>query len=251
VADFDEHGNNLHRRLPDGTLDIVFNLGGPVYISGDEKGLVQMPQAALTGLYHDKRFLYYEGAVHLVGAVINPGFAHLFVRDASHIYSASTCDASLVLGNDVNIVSDQLHSMHSEKEKHQLLETFLIANLKHQKNDFHLNRMHLAIEQIQRYSGNVRLNSLSREHYIGERNFRRKFSEYVGMSPKKYASIVRVKSFCRSYHPGTANIQDIADALEYSDTSHLYKDFRRIVGIDPKSYFGQLNALGSQYIGLI
>jgi AraC-like DNA-binding protein len=251
IATAADHRNVTHSRLPDGTLDVVLNLGEPVYLSGDEASFIQMPDVSLTGLYHDKRLLSYDGSVHLIGAVFNPGFAHLFIKDNLTNYEANTCDASFIFGNDINDVTEQMHSMHEEKEKHLLLEKFLISRLQKQKDDYYLSRIALAIKDIHLSKGNVEIRSLGEDYFIGERNFRRKFIEYVGISPKKYASIIRVKAFCKLYKSMTADYQNISDELEYTDKSHLYKDFRKIIGTNPTSYFTQLNTFGNEFIDLI
>lgn len=251
IATAEEHRNIVHRRLPDGTLDIVFNLGEPVYISGNGNDFIQMPQVSLTGLYHDKRFLCYKGNVHLTGIVFNPGFAHLFIKNSLRHHTASTIDASLIFGNNINFIIEQMHSIGKEEEKHLLLEKFLQSHLRKQKDEYYLSRMQHTVEHIHLSNGNIEVKNLCNAYFISERNFRRKFSEYVGIAPKKYASIIRIKSFCKLYAFQTTSYKKIAHELEYTDKPHLYKDFHKITGTDPTSYFTQLNTLGNKFIDLI
>lgn len=251
IATAEEHRNIKHRRLPDGTLDVVFNLGEPVYQSGDGTKFTEMPGASLTGLYHEKTFFFYKGAVHLVGAVFNPGFAHLFIKDGLHNYKMSTCDSSLIFGNNVNLAIEQMLGMKEEKEKHLLLENFLCSQIQEQRDAYYLSRIALAIEHIQLSKGSAEIKSLCKDYFMSERNFRRKFNEYVGIPPKKYASIVRVKTFCKLYKSTAVHYQKIAEKLEYSDRPHLCNDFRKITGSDPTSYFKQMSTLGNKFIDLI
>lgn len=251
IATVEEHERVAHRRLPDGTLDVVLNLAEPVYLSDDEANLMQMPDVSLTGLYHQKVFFLYGGAIHLIGAVFNPGFAHLFIKHNLAGHEAKTCDASLIFGNAIDEIVMKMHAIQGEKEKHLLLEKFLIAHLQKQKDEYYLSRVALAIDHIHLSNGNVEIKNLCKDHFISERNFRRKFTEYVGITPKKYASIIRVKAFCKLYKSVKADYQTIIDELEYTDKSHLYKDFHKIIGANPTSYLTQLNALGDRFIDLI
>lgn len=251
IATAEEHKSVTHRRLPDGTLDMVMNLAAPVYLSDDETNLMQMPEVTLTGLYHQKVFFSYRGAIHLVGVVFNPGFAHLFIKNNLANHNARTCDASLIFGSAIDEVTEQMHTVRGEKEKHLVLEKFLIAHLQKQKDEYNLNRVVLAIDHIHLRNGNVEIKNLCKDYFISERNFRRKFTEYVGMAPKKYASIIRVKAFFKLYKSATSDYQTITDELEYTDKPHLYKDLRKIIGTNPTSYLTQLNTFGNEFIDLI
>jgi AraC-like DNA-binding protein len=251
LAGPDEHKNALHRRLPDGTLDIVFNLSGPVQHSGDGLAFTEMPSISLTGLYHQRRFLSYQGNVHLVGVVFNPGFAHLFLQENLVNHMAATCDASLLFGKPLRQALYEMGELEEEKQKHALLEKLLLARLQRLPHEYQLNSIVLALDKIQQQKGNVNISSLSLEHFLSERHFRRKFVEYVGMAPKKYASIVRIKTFCKSYNREGGAYRKMVEALEYTDKPHLYNDFRKITGTDPTSYFNELHLLGNRFIDLI
>ncbi|HSZ31661.1 MAG TPA: helix-turn-helix domain-containing protein [Puia sp.] len=251
LAKPEEHGNKMQRRLPDGTLDIIFNLGDEVYISDNGTEYTSMPDISLTGLYHDKKFLYYKGKVHLIGAVFNPGFGHLFVNDKLTAHGACTQNATLIFGNAIYNLIEQMRELSGEKEKHFLLERFLFAQLQKSKDSYNIRRIELVINHIHLLNGHAEIKKLSKDHFMSERNFRRKFIEYVGLPPKRYASIIRVKTFCKSYKSGTVSYRQIADNLMYADTSHLYKDFRKITGTDPASYFRQMSLIGDKYIDLI
>ncbi len=246
-----EHGQAIQRRLPDGTLDIILNFGGGVYLSDNGDAYAGMPDISLTGLYKDKKFQYYRGDLHLVGVVFNPGFAHLFLRDKLSAFQANTCNAELIFGNVFANLMEQMCGLRTEKEKHQILERFLYARLQKSKDSYTINKLMLVLDQIHLLKGHASMKRLSMDHFMSERNFRRKFHEYVGLPPKKYASIVRVKSFCKSYQSGITSFCKIADQLQYTDASHLFKDFRKITGTDPTSYFRQVNPIGSKFIDLM
>jgi AraC-like DNA-binding protein len=246
-----ENINSIHRRLPDGTLDIVFNLSSAILISRDGVNFSEMPQIALTGLYQDRSFLQYKGEVNLVGAVFQPGSAHLFINDTLQHYQACTTQASSVFGNQVYLLLEQLKNLSNEKEKHSLLENFLINHLKNKHDDYNATKISGVIKQIHSLGGNVEMSTLHKNHCMSERNFRRKFNECVGMSPKKYSTIIKVKFFSKRYQLVKSTYTNIVNELGYSDQSHFNKDFLKIVGTNPTAYFSQLNKMGEEFIHLI
>ncbi|SEW05318.1 AraC-type DNA-binding protein [Chitinophaga sp. YR573] len=246
-----ERNDVVHRRLPDGTLDLVFNLGAAVTLSRDEVQFDKMPAVSLTGLYPDRSFLQYQDKVHLVGVVFQPGTAHLFINDSLEHIKASTIDAGDVFGHDIYNLPDQLNTFSSEIAKHRFLEQFLMKYVKPHKEDYHLQHIFDAVRQIHAAEGNLDIGVLHRQHLMSERNFRRKFVECVGMSPKQYAGIIRIKSFSKRYESSRATYSGILYELGYSDQSHFNKDFLRIAGTSPGIYFNQLHPIAERFIHLI
>lgn len=243
--------NSIHRRLPDGTLDLVFNLGAPVLISRDGNGFSAMPEVTLTGIYPNRNFLCYQGDVHLVGVVFKPGSAHLFVNDTLEQYKACSISASLVFGNDINSLLEKLREVPDERKKHLLLEHFLLDTLTRRNLNHYSPGISAALQQIHSLEGNLLISELYRDYFMSERTFRRKFNECVGMSPKHYATIIKVKSFSKRYEPERSVHAPILDELGYTDQSHFNKDFQKIVGVSPTVYFNQLNQIGEEFIHLI
>ncbi len=243
--------NYLHRRLPDGTLDVVFNLGAVVDVSRDSTVFSEMPQVSVTGLHPDKNFIMYKGGVNLVGVVFQPGYAHLFVNDTLAHFKECTLNADLVFGKSVYQLLDRLNEVPVDQERHLLLEEYLYHYIKEKKDASTLDRISGAIRQIHQLEGNVDISTLYKTNYMSERSFRRKFTEYVGMAPKHYATIIRVKSFSKRYETSRSAYIDIVHELGYEDQSHFSKDFKKIAGVNPKMYFEQLNVMAEKFIHLI
>ncbi|SFD23171.1 AraC-type DNA-binding protein [Chitinophaga sp. CF118] len=241
----------VHRRLPDGTLDLVFNLGAGVTLSRDEVQFDKMPGVSLTGLYPNRSFLQYNDKVHLVGIVFQPGAAHLFINDSLEHIKASTIDAGDVFGQDIYSLLDQLNTYPSEIAKHRFLEQFLMRYVRSDKDDYHLSHIFNAVRQIHAAEGNLDIGVLHRQHLMSERNFRRKFVECVGMSPKQYAGIIRIKSFSKRYESSRFTYGQVSDHLGYNDQAHFNKDFQKIVGTSPGIYFNQLHPIAENFIHLI
>jgi AraC-like DNA-binding protein len=249
-CDKEQSGFPTHRRLPDGTLDVVFNLDKPTYISKDGEKFKKMPEISLTGLYTDKCFLQYEDDTHTVGAVLQPGYAHLFVSDTLGYHKSDTKDAALIFGNSIHHLFEKMQQASDEKEKHRMLEKFFISRLRKNRDDYSINSINNSLAEIHSSNGTVLINNLCKKYFMSERNFRRKFIEYVGMSPKKYAAIIRIKAFCSLRRLGLQH-NKIINNLEYADHSHLHKEFNKITGTSAVNFFKELTPLSEGFLYFI
>jgi AraC-like DNA-binding protein len=239
-----------HRRLPDGTLDIVLNLKKPIYISKDGNRFEQMPPAAITGLYTDKCILKYEDEIAVVCAVLQPGYAHLLINDNLAHHRSATGDAGQVFGSGLQALQERMHVIVDEKEKHRLFEKFLLSRIRTARDSYSIAAIENVIATIHKRSGAISINNLCKEHFIGERNLRRKFIEYVGISPKKYAAIIRMKSFCSLLGRGM-DYDHCINNLDFTDRSHLHKEFIKIAGISPDRYFRQTNVISEKFLQFV
>ncbi|MFC8519930.1 helix-turn-helix domain-containing protein [Streptomyces sp. NPDC057257] len=76
---------------------------------------------------------------------------------------------------------------------------------------------------------------VARELAVSERQLRNLFAEGVGLSPKHYARINRVRTVLD--HAATRPWAELAAATGYYDQSHMTADFRTLMGVPPRSYF--------------
>lgn len=86
-------------------------------------------------------------------------------------------------------------------------------------------------------SGHVpaHVGDVARELAVSERQLRNLFAEGVGLSPKHYARISRVRTVLD--HAATRSWADLAAATGYYDQAHMTTDFRTLMGVPPRSYF--------------
>ncbi len=69
------------------------------------------------------------------------------------------------------------------------------------------------------------------------RHFIARFSEAVGLSPKRYARLVRFgRVLLRLERQKETGLAEIAQDAGYADQAHFNRDFRRFSGISPGEY---------------
>jgi AraC-like DNA-binding protein len=89
--------------------------------------------------------------------------------------------------------------------------------------------MQLAVHQTTLHDVACKLN-------VSERHLRRAFSEVVGLSPKRYARMVRFKRAVARASDGAAVWSAIAAESGYFDQAHMCADFQDLVGITPMAF---------------
>ncbi|MFI6654338.1 helix-turn-helix domain-containing protein [Streptomyces sp. NPDC050523] len=93
------------------------------------------------------------------------------------------------------------------------------------------------VEAMSVRSGHVpgAVGDVARDLAVSERQLRNLFAEGVGLSPKHYARIDRVRTVLD--HAATRSWAELAAATGYYDQSHMTSDFRTLMGVPPRSYF--------------
>ena len=75
---------------------------------------------------------------------------------------------------------------------------------------------------------------LSKSNELSQRQIERLFKRWLGMSPKYYQRILRVKeSICFLRMHNNVNLVDVAQQFGFSDQAHMTREFRTIARITP------------------
>ncbi len=131
-------------------------------------------------------------------------------------------------------LSAQLLEARSEQERMTLLTSFLVTGFKQAKT-----RDLLVEESLHVIHNNIR--SIHIKHLlecfnISERQFERRFTQTVGLSPHAYIRVKRFNEAIRLIKTRQfARLTDVAAALNFYDQSHLIRDIKEFSGITPRS----------------
>lgn len=89
------------------------------------------------------------------------------------------------------------------------------------------------------------VHALTKDLPIGERQFRRRFKEYVGLSPKEYLRISRQRRAIQELDDRAGNLTTVAAEQGYADQAHFSNEFRSYVGITPIQFEKELTIKSS------
>ena len=91
-------------------------------------------------------------------------------------------------------------------------------------------RVDALVREIHARRGALSILDWLRGHRFDPRNFERRFSEAMGMTPKRYARVIRFK---HHYHLVTSGRSSAEFLHGFHDRSHFNREFRSFVGVPP------------------
>jgi AraC-like DNA-binding protein len=231
VAEFPASHRDAH--LPDTSPVAAFSFRGGCRIDGDRWA----PPAAFTGLRETLRTHEHchEHAVLLV--TFTPVGATAFLRPSLEEFSGTTTDLAGVLGRrgELDRLHEQLAGAQNHVRRIELLEDFLLARVRISAPD---PLVAAAVAWFEQGTGTKRIDELTRYIGLSQSALERRFRKVVGLSPKKFASLVRLRHAVQ-LRAGGADFTAVAHGAGYFDQSHFINDFRRATGSAPDAFFRQ------------
>jgi AraC-like DNA-binding protein len=101
----------------------------------------------------------------------------------------------------------------------------------------------LAARRLLATGGELRIAGLAHDFALSPRQFRRRFTAAVGVSPKELARIWRLRRCALAAldpsSPETARWAELAAAHGFADQAHLVREFRHLLGLPPSAFARQ------------
>jgi AraC-like DNA-binding protein len=131
-------------------------------------------------------------------------------------------------------LTEELLDACNDQQRVAVLTDFLAARLKRLKTQDTLVEESLCL--INQWAGRITVKAVLEHLDISERQFERRFSETVGLSPLSYIRVRRFNEAMRLIKSGRYNtLTDVAYALNFHDQSHFIREVKAFTGVTPKS----------------
>lgn len=213
------------RVLPDGRMDLVFQLGAQ-----PGRGARGGPAAYVVGSMLEPVDIRYEGPACAIGVRFQPGAARAWIDAPAH----ALVDAVVDLGDawrDVPSLIDALGSAPDDASRIACLEAQLVAR---RRDGVTADAAAVALE---RSGGALAVADLSRLTGAGERSLQRRFREAIGYPPRTARRVARFirASGMLSRAPDTP-WPELVHACGYHDQPHLIREFRAFAGATPVEF---------------
>jgi AraC-like DNA-binding protein len=228
VVEFPALHNDAH--LPDTGPVAAFTFRGKVRIGGE-----WVPPAAFTGPRETLTAHEHHPGHAVLLATFTPAGANAFLRPSLEEFTAINADLTGVLGCRNEL--DQLHELLAEAPDHRrrvtLLENFLLARIRLPAPD---PLVAAAVAWLEGKNGAGRIDQLTRYVGLSQSALERRFRRVVGISPKRFASVVRLRHAVQLRAAGVSS-SILAHTAGYFDQAHFINDFRRATGSTPDVFF--------------
>jgi AraC-like DNA-binding protein len=132
-------------------------------------------------------------------------------------------------------MGEQLSEAETDMQRIQIVELFLISQLKYVTDDL---LVMAAISLIGQAKGVIRIKDLAAKLNTSQSPLEKRFRKTVGASPKKFASIIRLRSIINDFPTGSS-MTEIGYKIGYYDQAHFIKDFKTFTGETPEKFFAK------------
>jgi AraC-like DNA-binding protein len=234
VVEFPSRHDDAH--LPDTLPVAAFSFRGRCRIDGD----AWAPAAAFTGPREILRAHEHCESHAVLLATFTAVGASAFLRPPLEEFARTTIDLAGVLGRpeELDGLREQLAGAPNHRQRIKLVENFLLTRIRVSAPD---PLMTAAVDWLERGTEAKRIAELTRYIGLSQSALERRFRRTVGISPKRFASIVRLRRAVR-LRTGGSDLTTVSHAAGYFDQAHFINDFRRATGSAPETFFRQVAA---------
>jgi methylphosphotriester-DNA--protein-cysteine methyltransferase len=211
-----------HRVLPDGCMDLLFDLSG-----------TPGPTATLVGTMKASLLAPAATRAHFLGVRFRPGEAFAFTRVPAGEVTDRVVPLANVLGPLAERLSDELAIARSTAARLAALDRRL-TELRQRARPAD-PRVRRAVLRIASSPAEARVAWLARDLGLGERQLERIFLERVGVGPKAFARVVRLQALLPRLASGGSAVPWAAIAIDlgYADQAHMIREVKRLSGLTP------------------
>lgn len=216
-------GNDLKAEniLPDGCVDIIFNIGSDCQTNNGSFTL-RNEKAYFVGTMTHFNLTQLQPDTKLLGIRFKPAAFSAFYKFFSlHETTNKTIELEKALSPDLN---------KTIKYSSTYLNQFFINKLVKPKHN-----LLPVVADIQNCRGNIKVRTLTQRHFTTVRQLERSFKQHIGISPKEFINLVRYQSAHKLIHENTSSrsLLDIAVECGYYDHAHLTNEIKKYTGIVP------------------
>ncbi|HPF51532.1 MAG TPA: helix-turn-helix domain-containing protein [Draconibacterium sp.] len=221
--------------FPNGNICFVLHYGSPSKVKkGDSKAYIE-PNLVVCGQQTSYYDLALAGKTGIILIVFKPHGLRAFFNLPTRELQNENISLDLLIKSGAGELEDKLLNSKDNKQRITYIEEFLTRKLIVNSN---FDRIDYAIRLIESSKGQIKTHQISQEVCLGIKQFERIFSDYVGLNPKKYSSIIRFQNAIKMKREcKELTMYQLAFDSGYYDQSHFIHDFKSLTGLTPRDFF--------------
>lgn len=233
--------------IPDGYPEIIIPLYGEVRsFIADKKAIHILNHPCIIGQLGGISYLQSLGKAAFVSIKLYPWLLSSVLKDKAAIAKNQWVDASLVLSKRTVQALEELKYCKGEVHLQCHLQTVVLPLVCQSLKQTKIPIKPIAAYSIQQFFGAA--GQLTSTALAGKLNCSRRYLElifknFIGISPKQYARIIRTKKasiLLRNAAKEQLNLSNISFDMGYYDLSHFNKDFKAITQRSPSRFLEEL-----------
>lgn len=221
--------------LPGTSLVIGFQYkGGLKHITPNQE--TQLSTAGISGISDHYKVFKNTPNIGTVLVIFKEAGASVFFKQPLHeLFRESVSLDNFMLRSELLVIEEQLNKAKTDTERVKVIEQFLISLMRETEPD---SLALAALSLIHQSQGNIRITELAAHLHTSQSPLEKRFRAAVGTTPKKFASIVRLKHAIQNHQPNNP-LSTIGYNAGFYDQAHFIKEFKVFTGQTPESFFGK------------
>jgi AraC-like DNA-binding protein len=201
------------------------NISGPLE--------TRLASAGITGITDSFRHFKNSPSIGTVLVYFTEtGFSYFSSLPVHELFNHSVPLDTLFDADLVAETEEKLYQASGDRQCIAIIERFLLTQLKHREADRLIVE---AVKLIYNSKGNLRVTELNATLNISASPFEKRFRKLVGVSPKKFSSIVRFNTLIENF-PVAKSLAEICYDNNFFDQAHFSKEFKRFTGTSPGQF---------------
>jgi len=222
-----------YKVLPGTSVVIGFQYKGKLSRIDSQKEIA-LSASGITGLHDCYRIFKNSPDIGTVLVYFTDTGATAFFKEPLHeLFKESISLDNFMLRSTLLIIEEQLNEAKTDKERIKVVEDFLISRMQQKQPD---TLVSTTLTLIYKSKGDIRIKDLITQLHISQSPLEKRFRRAVGTSPKKFASIVRLKHVIQNYNPQNS-LTRLGYEAGFYDQAHFIKEFKAFTGETPESFF--------------
>lgn len=229
--------------MPMGCMKWMFHRGKPFMVNG----LFDHP-ASICGQYASAAHVGLHGHTDLLFVFFQPYAMKMITGIPSEHFNDSSVGMDELDMPEFNELEQQVLQAPDNQTAIMRIEQFILRQL-HCRDDAAYLKQFTTLIRTMELHPDISLSAMADSVCLSERQLRRVFSEYIGLSPKQMLRIRRCLTASRMMQQMEgAEFTDIIYQLGFTDHSHLYKEFKLFAGLSPTDYLSHLRQIRSEHL---
>jgi AraC-like DNA-binding protein len=221
------------RIFPDGTLEIVLQLDAQYRLVSDGPGELFSP-LSVGGMRTTAMTIEGSGRpVRVLGMRLRPTGAFALLRTSLHPLTGLDLDLHDVIGRAAAELGERCATAQNDAACVVASVDWARAHIARAPEP--APRVARAVAQIEANGGDVAIAGLDALGGASRARFVAAFRDHVGVTPKRFARIVRFRRALELLHAGDAPLGAIAAQVGYYDQPHMNAEFRIHAGMTPQA----------------
>ena len=240
--------NQKQKIIPDGFIEMTFNLKDPIKRYTSETEYILHPPAMVMGQRTKSYYIEPIGDVESFAISFHPyGFANIINTPLKDIRDKEVPLKSLFGEDSARDLEQEIIQAPHTQRRIEIIEGFIRKKLNEPTTIDTIVKT--TVDALLSTKGSTSINTILKEDLSKRRQLERKFATQIGISPKQLGKVIRLQSALKMMlHNEEENLTNIAYENEYYDQAHFTKDFKEFIGISPKEFLGNENmALSSLF----